>query len=195
MSRRQEGPVLSPPVGDRDHTQGPADAPVTLVEYGDYECPHCGRAYPIVRAVQNHFGRRLRFVFRNFPISEAHPHALFAAAAAEAAGDQGKFWEMHDLLFEHQDRLGALDLVGYASQLGIQADGFLEVIRSRDMADRVRSDFMSGVRSGVNGTPTFFLNGRRYEGPWDYQDLVDAIEGAMGRPHQSRVDTRASRSQ
>jgi len=96
---------------------------------------------------------------------------------------------MHDLLFEHQDRLGALDLVGYASQLGIQADGFLEVIRSRDMADRVRSDFMSGVRSGVNGTPTFFLNGRRYEGPWDYQDLVDAIEGAMGR--QSRVDTRA----
>ena len=183
MSRPQDGPVLSPPVGVRDHAQGPADAPITLVEYGDYECPHCGRAYPIVKAVQEHFGRRLRFVFRNFPISEAHPHALLAAAAAEAAGDRGKFWEMHDLLFEHQDRLGALDLVHYASQLGIEAEGFLETIRSRELAERVRADFMSGVRSGVNGTPTFFLNGRRYDGPWDYQDLLTAIERAMVQAH------------
>lgn len=181
MTRAQEGPLLTPAVGDRDHADGRADAPVTLVEYGDYECPHCGRAYPIVKAVQKHFGPRLRFVFRNFPITEAHPHAALAAAAAEAAGDHGKFWGMHDCLFEHQDRLGALDLVQYASQLGIESKGFLEVIRSRDMAERVRADFMSGVRSGVNGTPTFFLNRKRYDGSWDLDGLLDAVEGAMGR--------------
>jgi len=173
------GPSLARPVDERDRAQGPADAPVTLVEYGDYECPHCGRAYPIVQAVQKHFGPRLRFVFRNFPVSEAHPHALLAAAAAEAAGDRGKFWEMHDQLFEHQDRLGALDLVKYAAEIGIDSEGFLDVIRSPQMAQRVRDDFMSGVRSGVNGTPTFFLNGRRYDGPWDYEDLVAAVENAV----------------
>jgi protein-disulfide isomerase len=170
---------LTRPVGERDHAQGPADAPVTLVEYGDYECPHCGRAYPIVKAVQDHFGRRLRFVFRNFPLTETHPHAALAAAAAEAAGDQGKFWEMHDLLFEHQNRLGAADLENYASQLGIGSGGFLDVIRSTEKTRQVQDDFMSGVRSGVNGTPTFFLNGMRYDGPWDYQDLVAAIESSM----------------
>src|SRR6476659_8994306 len=107
----QHRPVLTIPVSERDHAQGPAHAPVTLVEYGDYECPYCGRAYPIIKAVQAHFGPRLRFVFRNFPLTESHPHAALAAASAEAAGDHGKFWEMHDLLFEHQDRLNALDLV------------------------------------------------------------------------------------
>ena len=179
MSRRQDLHLLSPPVGERDHSQGPADAPVTLVEYGDFECPHCGRAYPIVKAVQKHFDRRLRFVFRNFPLTEVHPHAAYAAAAAEAAADRGKFWGMHDLLFEHQDALGAMDLVRYASQLGIASEGFLDVIRSRDMAERVRTDFRSGVRSGVNGTPTFFLNGSRYDGAWDYDGLVAAVEGAI----------------
>jgi len=182
MTRATKGPSLSLPVGDRDHAQGPANAPVTLVEYGDYECPHCGRAYPIVKAVQKHFGSRLRFVFRNFPITEAHPHAELAAEAAEVAGDHGKFWEMHDLLFEHQDRMEASDLVSYATQLGIQpAGGFLLAIRSGQKAQRVREDFMSGVRSGVNGTPTFFLNGARYDRPWDYPDLLAAIEASTGK--------------
>jgi protein-disulfide isomerase len=183
MSRGVEGPHLSRAVGDRDHAQGPSDAPVTLVEYGDYECPHCGRAYPIVKAVQKHFGPRLRFVFRNFPITEAHPHAALAAASAEAAGEQGKFWEMHDALFDHQDRLGAMDLVSYASQLGIAPEGFLDKIRSREMSERVEDDFMTGVRSGVNGTPTFFINGTRYDGAWDYQDLVATIERTIGHAH------------
>jgi protein-disulfide isomerase len=177
MSERE--PHLSRPVGNDDHAQGPADAPVTLVEYGDYECPHCGRAYPIVKAVKAHFGPRLRFVFRNFPITEAHPHAALAAASAEAAGDHGKFWEMHDLLFEHQDHLNALDLVKYGSQLGIPSEGFLDEIRSQQKAHRVREDFMSGVRSGVNGTPTFFINGVRYDGPWDFDDLVAAVSTRM----------------
>jgi protein-disulfide isomerase len=178
MSERLEH-RLSPPVGDDDHAQGPADAPVTLVEYGDYECPYCGRAYPIVKAVQAHFGPRLRFVFRNFPLTESHPHAAMAAASAEAAGDHGKFWEMHDLLFEHQDHLNALDLVKYGSQLGIPSEGFLDEIRSPDEAHRVREDFMSGVRSGVNGTPTFFINGVRHDGSWDFQGLVDAVGASM----------------
>jgi len=172
-------PRLKPPVGERDHAQGPADARVTLVEYGDYECPHCGRAYPIVKAVQRHFGPRLRFVFRNFPLTEAHPHAALAAAAAETAADHGKFWEMHDLLFEHQDRLEAPDLVQYASRLGIRSEGFLDAIRSEEKAKRVRADFMSGARSGVNGTPTFFINGVRHDEAWDYADLVAAIEASM----------------
>ena len=176
---RSEVKRLKMPVGDRDHVQGDADAPVTLVEYGDYQCPYCGRAYPIVKAVQNHFGKRLRFVFRNFPLSEIHPHAAQAAAAAEAAADHGKFWEMHDRLFEHQDRLGERDLVNYALEVGITSEGFLELMQSEQKADRVQEDFMTGVRSGVNGTPTFFINGVRYDGSWDFTDLVSAIEASL----------------
>jgi len=176
---RSEVKRLKMPVGDRDHVQGDADAPVTLVEYGDYQCPYCGRAYPIVKAVQNHFGKRLRFVFRNFPLSEIHPHAAQAAAAAEAAADHGKFWEMHDSLFELQERLGERDLLKYASELGITSAGFLELMQSEEKADRVQEDFMTGVRSGVNGTPTFFINGVRYDGSWDFTDLVSAIEASL----------------
>ncbi len=176
---RSEVKRLKMPVGDRDHVQGDADALVTLVEYGDYQCPYCGQAYPIVKAVQNHFGKRLRFVFRNFPLSEIHPHAAQAAAAAEAAADHGKFWEMHDRLFEHQTRLGERDLVNYASELGIASEGFLELMQSEEKADRVQEDFMTGVRSGVNGTPTFFINGVRYDGSWDFTDLVSAIEASL----------------
>ncbi len=176
---RSEVKRLKMPVGDRDHVQGDADALVTLVEYGDYQCPYCGQAYPIVKAVQNHFGKRLRFVFRNFPLSEIHPHAAQAAAAAEAAADHGKFWEMHDRLFEHQNRLGESDLVNYASELGITSEGFLELMQSEEKADRVQEDFMTGVRSGVNGTPTFFINGVRYDGSWDFPDLISAIEASL----------------
>ena len=182
MTPRTHGPSLVLPVGPRDHAQGPATAPVTLVEYGDYECPHCGRAYPIVKAVQKKVGKQLRFVFRNFPLTEAHPHAATAAEAAEVAGGQGKFWEMHDAIFENQDALAFSDLISYAERVGLDSDKFTASLKSHAYVSRVREDFMSGVRSGVNGTPTFFLNGLRYDGPWDYRDLVEVIEAVAESP-------------
>jgi len=157
---------LTPPVSERDHAAGPEDAPVTLVEYGDYECPYCGMAYPIVKRAQLDLGNRLRFVFRNFPLAESHPHARLAAEAAEAAGAQGKFWEMHDMLYEHQDALEAEDLTGYAKSLGLDVPKFAHDLEAGTYTKRVRDDFRNGVRSGVNGTPTFFVNGSRYEGSW-----------------------------
>lgn len=159
-------PTLVTPVHAGDHAAGPDDAPVTLVEYGDYECPHCGRAYPIVRWLQEQMGTELRFVFRNFPLSESHPHAQQAAEAAEAAGEQGEFWGMHDMLFEHQDSLGEDDLVRYAGELGLDEDDMASALESGRYTHRVRDDFMGGVRSGVNGTPTFFVNGERFDGDW-----------------------------
>lgn len=168
---------LKPPVGEKDHVQGPSDAPVTLVEYGDYECPYCGRAYPITKALQERLGDQLRFVFRNFPLGEAHPHAQHAAEAAEAAGAQGKFWELHDLLYEHQDALKDDDLVRYARALHLDVPRFVKDMEDHRNADRVREDFRSGVRSGVNGTPTFFINGVRHDGPFDLRSLLAAIEG------------------
>jgi protein-disulfide isomerase len=180
MTRKTQPPPLTLPVGPRDHVQGPENAPVTLVEYGDYECPHCGRAYPIVQAVQKRLGKKLRFVFRNFPMAEVHPHAEKAAEAAEAAGKLGKFWPMHDQIFENQEALEAADLVSYAEAVGLEPAEFQRESRSRELLERVREDFMSGVRSGVNGTPTFFIAGVRYDGPWDYADLVAALEAAIG---------------
>ena len=169
---------LTPAVSDSDHRAGPDDAPVTLVEYGDYECPHCGRAHPILREVQKRMGRRLRLVFRNFPLAEMHPHAVHAAEAAEAAAIQGKFWEMHDLLFEHQAALEDSDLVRYAQTLALEAGRLKEELAAGAHANRVRQDFRSGVRSGVNGTPTFFINGARHDGPWDLDALLEALERA-----------------
>jgi protein-disulfide isomerase len=179
MNARPRGPALTLPVGARDHARGPASAAATLVEYGDYECPYCGQAYPIVKAVQSRLGNRLRFVFRNFPLSQMHPHAVKAAEAAEAAGEQGKFWEMHDTLFEHQDALELRDLIAYADRLGIDSKRVAAQLELHSLASRVREDFMSGVRSGVNGTPTFFLNGARYAASWDEKSLHDAIEEAI----------------
>lgn len=171
--------TLRRPVTVEDHAEGPSEAAVTLVEYGDYECPHCGRAYPIVKAVQKHFGKRLRFVFRNFPLTEAHPHAESAAEAAEAAGAQGKFWPMHDGLFEHQQRLGAPLYSSLAAALHLDEAGFVDALETGAYRARVRADFSSGVRSGVNGTPTFFVNGTRHDGPFDFETLVRAIDHAM----------------
>ena len=165
MTRTEWEPTLTMPVSaDRDHIQGPASAPVTLVEYGDYQCPFCGAAYPIIKDVQARMGDGLRFVFRNFPISTSHPNAELAAEAAEAAAVQGKFWEMHDLLYENQDRLGGDDLHAYAGRLGLDLETFDRELAGHAYAARVREDFMSGVRSGVNGTPTFYVNGSRYDG-------------------------------
>jgi protein-disulfide isomerase len=170
---------LRTPVGPQDHTQGDSDATITLVEYGDYECPHCGRAYPIVKRVQQHFGKRLLFVFRNFPLTQAHPHAESAAEAAEFAATQGKFWEMHDRLFEKQDRLGTELYEKLATELGLDPDTLTSSLDAGKFTDHVRTDFMSGVRSGVNGTPTFFINGERYDGSFDYPALVGAINAVL----------------
>jgi protein-disulfide isomerase len=179
MSTTQWGAELTLPVsGDRDHTQGPEDAPVTLVEYGDYECPYCGGAYPILKQVQARMGERLRFVFRNFPITTSHPHAEQAAEAAEAAGVQGRFWQMHDLLYENQKRLREEDLRGYAEQLGLELERFDRDLAEHIHFDRVREDFMSGVRSGVNGTPSFYINGVKYDDSYDVETLVAALERA-----------------
>lgn len=171
--------TLKPPVGPRDHMQGPPDAPVTLVEYGDYECPFCGAAYPIVKAIQERLGDQLCFVFRNFPLSEAHPHAEDAAEAAEAAGGQGKFWPMHDMLYENQDALEPDDLDQYARALRLDLPRFVKELSEHVSAERVREDFRSGVRSGVNGTPTFFINGVRHDGGYDMASLLAAIEEAV----------------
>jgi len=170
--------VLTVPVSERDHIQGPDDAPATLLEYGDYECPFCGAAYPIIKEVQARMGDRLRFVFRNFPISTSHPHAEQAAEAAEAAGAQGAFWPMHDLLYENQKRLGDGDLVGYAEQLGLDVDRFERELSDHVHAERVHEDFMSGVRSGVNGTPGLYINGARHDGSYDVDTLLAALESA-----------------
>jgi len=163
---------------DRDHIQGPADAAVTLVQYGDYECPYCGEAYPILKEVQARMGERLRFVFRNFPITTSHPHAERAAEAAETAAAQGRFWEMHDLLYENQKRLRDEDLHAYAEQLGLDVELFDKEMADQAHVERVHEDFMSGVRSGVNGTPTFYVNGVRHDDSWDTDTLLEALERA-----------------
>ena len=177
MNRTQWEARLTTPVDDgRDHVQGLASAPVTLVEYGDYECPYCGQAYPIVKDVQARMGEGLRFVFRNFPISTSHPHAERAAEAAEAAAAQGRFWEMHDLLYERQRHLTDDDLHAYAQELGLDVARFDEELAEHVHADRVHEDFMSGVRSGVNGTPTFYINGVRHDDSYEEQVLLAALE-------------------
>jgi protein-disulfide isomerase len=172
--------TLTLPVGPRDHAQGPDDAPATLVEYGDYECPSCGSAYPMIKQVQQQMGDQLRFVYRNFPLREIHPYAENAAEAAEAAGAQGAFWPMHDTLFEHQQALDDQDLVNYAAGLDLDVDRFTQALEDHVYADRVREDFMSGIRSGVNGTPTFFINGARYDGSFTVDSLVAALTEAAG---------------
>ncbi len=169
---------LKPAVSAQDHAQGAEDAAVTLVEYGDYECPHCGRAHPVVKRLQKHFGDSLRFVFRNFPLAEMHPLAEPAAEAAEFAASQGKFWEMHDAIFEHQTQLSLELLSSLAQRFGLDKEALADALDNGAFQARVKSDFTSGVRSGVNGTPTFFINGKRHDAPPDYESLSDAIEAA-----------------
>jgi protein-disulfide isomerase len=176
--QKQQG-ILAVPVSDRDHSVGPADAPVTLVEYGDYECQYCGKAYPILKRIRKKMGEQLRFVFRNFPLNTIHEHASVAAQAAEAAAGQKKFWEMHDMLYEHQDELANADLLQYALKLGLEIYKFEADLASEHYSRRVRDDFKSGVRSGVNGTPTFFINGKRYDGPLEHDPLLAAVQAAV----------------
>jgi protein-disulfide isomerase len=168
---------LTPPVSKRDHTFGPSKAPLTLVEYGDFECPHCGAAYPVVKKILETLGDRLQFVYRHFPLTQVHPHAEFAAEAAEAAGAQGRFWEMHDLLFENQQTLDDPHILLFAESLKLDLERFRLELVEHVHRGRVREDFMSGVKSGVNGTPTFFINGVRYDGSWQAL-LVELTERA-----------------
>jgi len=171
-----ESTILTPPVSGRDHAEGPANAPVTLVEYGDYQCPYCGAAYPVVKRLQKALGKRLRFVFRNFPLTQAHPYAMVAAEAAEAAALQGKFWQMHDLIYENQDELEPDILPVWAERVGLNLEEFGTAIREGEVTKRIKDDRMSGIRSGVNGTPCFFINGARYDGTADYEPLRAALE-------------------
>ena len=171
--------TLRIPITAEDHAQGPENAEVTLVEYGDYECPYCGQAYPIVQQVQKQFGKRLRFVFRNFPLSQMHPDAEAAAEVAEFAGAQGKFWEMHDQLYENQERLGEALYSDLAEKLKLSTTALHQALEQRTFETRVRADFNGGVRSGVNGTPAFFINGHRHDSSFDFETLVSAIHQAM----------------
>ena len=168
--------ILKIPVSQSDHVRGPAHAPITLVEYGDYECPHCGLAYPIVNQVEATFSGRMRFVFRHFPLSEVHPYAETAAESAEFAGAAGMFWDMHDALFENQSRLSVATIFMIGAGLGLPQAAMRHALETSQYKDKVRNDFMGGVRSGVNGTPAFFLNGIRHDGAYDFASLTSAIQ-------------------
>jgi protein-disulfide isomerase len=160
---------------------GDDHAAITLVEYGDFECPYCGQAFPIVKELQSELGDDLRVVFRHMPLSNVHPHAELAAEAAEAAGLQGKFWEMHDVLFENQRDLAAKSLLRYAQEAGADASQVEAALTQGTTRKRVSDDIESAIRSGVNGTPTFFVNGRRYDGSWAYEPLSTYLQEVLGR--------------
>lgn len=172
-------PTLKVPVSADDHIHGNENASIILVEYGDFECPYCGMAQPIVKRIQKHFGNQIRFVFRNFPLSEIHPHAEMAAEAGEYAASQGQFWEMHDLLYQNQDRLGMPLFLELADALNLPTDDFEIAITNKRFEPKIRKDFLGGVRSGVNGTPTFYINGQRYDGPIEFEELVSAIDSVL----------------
>jgi protein-disulfide isomerase len=166
---------LRPPVTVKDNIDGNADAIIELVEYGDYQCPYCGQAYPIVKSLQKIFGDDLRFVFRNFPLSKIHPQAMMAAVASEAAAMQDKFWEMHDIIFENQTRLHRSALIEYATLIGLDENQFVNDLTDEILLEKVEKDFESGLRSGVNATPTFFINGEKYTDSWQKEILEEYI--------------------
>ena len=173
---------------ERDHIRGPLDAPVTVVEYGDFECPYCGRAEPVMRELLRDFGD-VRYVWRHLPLNDVHPNTQLAAEAAEAAADQGAFWEMYDLLLEHQDALRPGDLMDYAEQLGLDAERFANALREHTGASRIAEDVDSADLSGVSGTPTFFVNGRRHYGAYDIATLSAAVRAAGARATLAKVTT------
>lgn len=169
---------LAVPVGPVDHALGPEDAAVTLVLYGDYECPYTARALPVVGELRQQFGDDLRYVFRNFPLREIHPHAQRAAEAAEAADAQGRFWEMHETLFARQRSLDAVSLAAYAAEVDLDPARFGHELAAHTHAPRIQADLDGGVASGVQGTPTFFVNGRRHDASHDLETMVGTIESA-----------------
>ncbi|WP_276480464.1 DsbA family protein [Paraflavitalea pollutisoli] len=173
---------LTPSIGPQDHVYGNENAVIELVEYGDYQCPYCGRAYPIIKNIQEQLGSALRFGFRNFPLSKVHPNAFDAAVAAEAAALQGKFWEMHDIIFENQHSLELGNIVQLARSIGLNTDRFKEDLQLPAVIGKVKSDFESGVRSGVNRTPSFFINGNLYTGDWQGVVLLEYLKNQL--PHR-----------
>jgi protein-disulfide isomerase len=170
---------------ERDHIRGPATASVTLVEYGDYQCPYCRIAHAVVNTIQTQMEDRLRFVFRHFPITTVHPHAQTAAEAAEAAGSQRMFWQMHSTLFAAEAPLTNGVLAAAAAAVGLNVPSFQEDLRRHIHLPRIREDFMTGVRSGVNGTPAFYINSTRYDGAWDLPILTEAVSRASAPPIQA----------
>lgn len=170
---------LKPAVSEKDHIQGNKSAAIELVEYGDYQCPHCGRAYPIVKEIQKAFGTNLKFIYRNFPLQEIHPNAVDAAIASEAAGLQKKFWQMHDALFENQRDLSPENIMLMAQDLALDTDKFSEDMGNQDIIDKVEADFESGVRSGVNGTPGFFVNGVKYNDSYDIETFSAYLKSLL----------------
>ena len=176
-----ERAFLSVPVGSDDHSRGPLDTKLTVVEYGDYQCPYCGQAYPIVEKLMTTFAESMRLVFRNLPLADVHPHAEAAAEVAEAVGLQGKFWEIHDTLFEHQRDLSAAALQRYITDVGADVQRATKDIAGGGPRARVEEDFESAIRSGANGTPTFFVNGERYDGSWQYQPFSEFLSQVLDR--------------
>ena len=167
---------LKPPVSPSDHIQGELQAPVLLVEFGDFQCPHCAAAHSILKKLQGKFKERVALVFRHFPLSEIHEYATIAAISAEAAANQGKFWEMHDMIFENQSKLSALYLLRIADSMGLDMKTFQRDSLDQKLADKVEADFESGIMSGVNGTPSFYINGEKYNGAYDFESMSSTIE-------------------
>jgi protein-disulfide isomerase len=176
---------LTSPVSERDHAEGSSDAPITLVEYGDYQCPYCRMAYPVVKKLQKKLGKNLRFVFRNFPLTQAHPLAEIAAQVAEAAALLGGFWPMHDRIYEKQNELSPDALAAWARDLGLDEKKMEDALNKPEIAKRIKEDRQSGIRSGVNGTPTFFINGARYDGPPDYDSLFASLQEHLAQAARS----------
>jgi protein-disulfide isomerase len=184
MNMTEWVPTLAVPVSPKqDHIRGPENAPVTLLEYGDYECPYCNAAHEIVDEVQRRMSDELRFVFRHFPLTTIHPMAEPAALAAEAAGALGKFWEMHDTLYDNQDQLAPRSLLAFAAAIGLDLERFTAELQRGVHLTKVRDDLIGGVRSGVRGTPTFFINGRRHDGSWDLANLLGTLQAAAAGRH------------
>jgi protein-disulfide isomerase len=174
-----ERALLTIPVGPEDHSSGPADAKLTVVEYGDYQCPYCGQAYPIVEQLRSTFADSMRFVFRNLPLADVHPNAEAAAEVAEAVALQGKFWEIHDTLFENQHDLSAQALMRYVEEVGADVKKATDEIAGGRPRQRVEADFEGAIRSGANGTPTFFVNGERYDGSWLYEPFSEHLRQVL----------------
>jgi protein-disulfide isomerase len=170
--------LLKNPVTDKDHFQGAETASLELVEYGDYQCPSCGEAYIVLKKIQQQLGKQVKFIFRNFPLTEHH-EAFAAAMAAEAAALQHKFWEMYDLLYSNQLYLGSNDLISYAGEIGLNMDRFRRDIQSEVLASKIEADLEGGELSGVTGTPNFYINGEKYDGDWEDDALIHYLIGLL----------------
>jgi len=173
---------LKPPLQETDHYFGNPASPLQLLEFGDFQCPHCGAAYPILERIKKKYGTRMVFIFRHFPLSKSHPYAQLAAIVSEAAARQGKFWEMYNLIFENQTGMNRQHLFGLAKTLPLDMPRFEKDVADPALSKTVEANFESGIISGVNGTPSFYINGEKYNGPYDFDSLSEALEQRMAFP-------------